>query len=431
MATVVNDLVTRFGFDGSIRPLQDYNTGLTGAIQLLAGMVAGVAVATGGVSIWATAILGGVNALDALSNQTDVAVEKIQSLRFIAGQTQSTSEALDATLAGLSSTIGAAAQQGSEDFARLGISIRDSNGQLKTADVILEEVRQRFGQMNLTMREQETLAGALGIDASLLQMLNLTNDQFSELNEQARGYGLLSKEQTEQAAEYSRSLNSVWFNMGALKQLIAVGLAPSMTELADTMSALIRDNRYWVVNGVQTSVTWLGHLWDAVQRLAPIVGPILAGFVAFKTVGPLLAALASPVAIVTGAIVGLLAIVDDLVVAFNGGQSVIRDFFQEFLGVDIVEVLTGVLDKLKSFWSGVVDTFKSLAGFLGFELGVSAPATLGPEVGAAGMVDNRQVVLNADVKITTSDPQAAGAAVGDSLQKQLGYANRQLGTGGV
>jgi hypothetical protein len=60
--------------------------------------------------------------------------------------------------------IGDAAQKGSDDFARLGISVRDSNGQIKTADVILSEVSKRFNDLNLSMQEQQSFASALGID---------------------------------------------------------------------------------------------------------------------------------------------------------------------------------------------------------------------------------------------------------------------------
>jgi len=230
---VVQELVTEFGFLGSIKPLTDYNVSLGGSIKLLGGVFVALEGAAAGFGLWANDVLTGVDALGSLSRQTRVSVAGIQELNFAAEQSQSSSAAMESTIRGLTATIGTAAIQGSADFSRLGISVRDASGHVKTADTVLDEVRQRFRALGLSMAEQEHFASALGIDASLLQLLNRTDSEMANLRDRAQELGTLTGEQVEQAEDYKKSLNSMWFSLNNVKQLVAVGVAPELGRLAD------------------------------------------------------------------------------------------------------------------------------------------------------------------------------------------------------
>ena len=367
MATVVNDLVTKFSFLGSVRPLDEFNGSLGGSIKLLGGMFAALNAGSAAFTLWADGVLTGVDAMEALHRQTGVAVSTIQELNFIAGQTQSTSAAVESTIRGLTSTIGTAAQKGSDDFARLGLSVRDANGEVKDADTVLDEVAQRFRALGLSMKEQEHFAGALGIDTSLLQMMNKTGQEMAAMRDRARELGILTAEQTEQAALYKQALNSMWFGLNSVKQLIAVGVAPEMSRMAENFSQLLADNKDWIVNGIQLTVKWVGNLLEAFNRLLPVFALMTAGFIGMKIAAlgfaTVMGAILSPVVLITAGIVALLAIADDLIVAFRGGKSVIADFFQEFFNVDIVAVLRDVGKELEALFDHTIATFAPLFDF--------------------------------------------------------------------
>lgn len=372
MATIVNDLVTKFSFEGTTAPITGYNDALTRSLKLLGGMLAGLQAVGAATAYWANGVLTGVDSLDALSRQTGIAVGKMQELNFIAEQSQSSTDAMQSSIRGLHATIGTAAIQGSEDFARLGISVRDASGHVKSADRVLEEVRQRFVSMNLTLREQGHFASALGIDASLIQMLNRTSDEMAGLRDRARELGTLTEEQTAQAAEYRKSMNAMWFSINSVKQLVAVGMAPELANMAKQFTKLLSENKDWIVNGLKATAKWIGNFMAAINRLMPFIAGLAAGFVALKIgaigFGTVMGTIFSPVVLITGAIVAILAAVDDLIVAFRGGKSVIRDFFQETFGVDIVPILkeavevAGYLFDYTMEWIGAIwDFFK---GFL-------------------------------------------------------------------
>lgn len=436
MGTVVNDLVTKFSFEGSIGPLDDYNESLTGSVALLGGMLIALNASAAAFAFWADGVLTGVDSLSALSKQTDVSVAKIQELNFAAEQTQSSAAAVESTIRGLTGTIGTAAQKGSEDFSRLGISVRDANGNIKNADVILDEVSQRFQTLGLSMKEQEHFASALGIDTSLLQLMNKTSSEMGAMRDRARELGVLTAEQTEQAAMYKQSLNAMWFGLNSVKQLIAIGVAPELSRMAENFTQLLADNKDWIVEGIQFSVEWIGNFIAAFNRLLPVFALIGAGFLLMKIsalgFGAAMGLVFSPVVLITAGIIAMLAIIDDLIVAFSGGESVIASFFQNAFDFDIVEAMISTLETLKQSLSGV-------AGFFGF--GVDAGSSVNTQQAAIPQgafsdvptlpgADNRQVNQTNTIQINTNDPEAAGRAVENSLQRQLDNANTQLAPGG-
>ena len=461
MATVVNDLVTKFSFLGSIKPLSDYNDSLGGSLALLGGMGAALNAGASAFAYWADGVLGGVDALDALSRQTEVSVAAIQELNFIAEQTQSTTGAMEASIASLTDTIGSAAQKGSEDFARLGISVRNASGEVKSADEVLEEVRQRFGQLNISLKEQKHFAKALGIDASLIQMLNKTSEEMSILRDRARELGTLTAEQTEQANEYKKSMNALWFGLNSVKQLIAIGVSPELSRMAENFTQLLVDNKDWIVEGIQFSIEWIGNLTAAFNRLLPAFALMTAGFVGMKIAalgfGTVMGVILSPLVLITAGIVAMLLVVDDLIVAFQGGNSVIAAFFKDTFDIDIVDTMTNAFQSLMQFginplidgikliwsgWSALVGLLWKGGAIVFKALGITADDATdtrtranmdipqGSTAGARTQVDNRQVNQDNTIQIFTNDPDAAGRAVGDTLQRQLDNANTQLAPGG-
>lgn len=401
MATVVQDLVTKFSFLGSEKPLLDYNQSLGGSIKLLGGMLIGLEAAAAGFTFWADGVLTGVDALDQLSKVSRVAVADIQELNFIAGQTQSSSAAMESTIRSLTSTIGSAAQKGSEDFARLGISVRDASGQVKNADVVLDEVRQRFQALGLSIQEQEHFASALGIDSSLLQLMGKTNSEMDAMRIRARELGTLTAEQTEQANLYKKSLNSMWFGLNSVKQMVAVGVAPQLSAMAENFTQLLADNKDWIVGGIQFTVEWIGNLLDAFHRLLPIFALMGAGFLAMKVAAlgfaGAMGLVFSPVILITAAVVGFLLLMDDLIVAMDGGKSVVADFFQSFFGVDIVPIMQGVIDIVTTTIDTLIGLWMDVGAAMQGVFGGIGKLLTGDFTGAIDEIFNAFVTLGASI----------------------------------
>jgi len=354
---VATELVTEFSYQGSEAPLNRYNQSLNSSITLLASMTAALAAAGAAVGKWASGVLEGERDLFNLSYTTGIAIERIQQLSFTAEMMGASSQAMQSSLESLSATIGDAAQKGSEDFARLGIAVRDASGQVRSADDVLFDVQRRFKQLNLSMAEQQSFAGALGIDTSLLRMLNQTDAQMASMMQRASELGTLNEEQSKQAERYNQALTAQRFTMDGLRRLIAVGLAPELTRLVDGFAGLIERNREWIIDGVRNTMGILNDFMEMIGRVWPVLAAGAGYFIALKvaTYGWNAALYANPIFWITGLIVGLLLVVDDLIVAFRGGKSIIRDFFQEFFGVDITPILQNMVADVKEVFGQIKD----------------------------------------------------------------------------
>lgn len=481
MATVT-ELVTEFKFSGSTSPLNQYNASLGKGIGLLSGMTVALAAAGAAVSKWASGVLQAFDSTEQLSRQTGVAVEWIQEMGFAASVNGGNVQGLASTVDSLSQKIGEAAQKGSEDFARLGISVRDANGHVKTADVVLGDVGARFRSLGLSMSEQRSFASALGIDASLIQTLNLTSAQLADLREEARGLGILTGEQADQAIKYNDSLTRLRFGFDGLQRILAVGLAPQMEETAKWFTELLKNNRDWIIDGVKYGMDILSDFMDMLGRIMPVLSLAAGTFLVFKvaTLGltGALAALFSPAVLIAAGIAAIILVVDDLIVAFQGGESAIRDFFMSFFGFDITPVLQDLVTAFKNVMIKLLDIGKdfvaALGGlfsglgklltgnFLGAFEDVNAALNImaggfgkifsgifggffegedGPtfsdksfQPGGAGLLSSggssSRIEQTVNMEIRTSDPERAGRAAAENLQRQLDDAQTQASRGG-
>jgi hypothetical protein len=364
----ITELITKFSFQGDTSPLNNFNGDLGRGIGLLAGFATAVAVGALAFNKWVSGVLQSEQPLIDLAAQTNVAVEAIQELGFAASVTNSSSQALNTSLEGLSTKIGEAAQKGSEDFSRLGISVRGANGFIKSTDQVLLEVGGRFKQLGLSMSEQQSFAEALGIDSSLLTLLNRSSSEIRNLRNEAREMGILTKEQTDQAMQYNDALTRMNFAMDSVRRLVAVGLAPELTDLAGKFTKLVIENKDWVINGIKATSEGIGNLLDALIRLAPFLGVVALAFVGAKiaTLGfaGALGFLLSPALLIAAGIALALVVLDDLIVAFQGGKSVIRDFFLEF-GFDIQPILVAMVDGFKEAFALLLDIGAGFIASLG------------------------------------------------------------------
>jgi hypothetical protein len=392
----VTELITRFSFSGSTGPLEDYNGSLGKSIGLLAGMGAALGVAVLGVGKWVTGISQSLQPLIDLNAQTGVSVERIQELSFIAEQSSSSTEALYSSISGLGAKIGEAAQKGSEDFSRLGVSVRNANGSVKDTDVVLSEVGNRFKQLGLSMNEQQGFAEALGIDPSLLSMMNKTGEEMATLRGEAQRLGVLTADQVKSAQDYNNALGKLGFGMESVKRFIAVGLAPELTEMAKDFTDLLAANKDWIINGIKATVGVLRDMVDALIRVAPFIAAVGAAFLLAKvyTLGfaGSLALVFSPAILIAAGIAAVLVVLDDLIVAFQGGKSIIRDFFMEFLGFDIKPVLEGIVkvfnDVVGTIFDGakiIFDAIEPMVPLLAVIGSAFVVAAIGPAIFAGSM----------------------------------------------
>jgi hypothetical protein len=465
--SAVNELVTKFSFVGSLAPQAKFNTNLSRSIGLLGKMGIAASAAAAGVSVWVNSVASSLDPMIQLSRSTGVGIEAIQKLGFAASVSGSSAQAMQSSLQRLSKTIGDASRgmgPSVEAFSRLGISVLDASGNLKSADQVFNDVRQSVQRLNLPLNEQRSLMRSMGIDQSLIQMLGATDSEMAKLTERAEKLGVINQEQADQLARYNDSITTVKFGLGALQNSITLGITPAMTSLSEKFVGFLENNRDLIQNGIERTVEAFSQFMQAINRLMPVIAAIGLAFLALKIKAMGLVAvmglLLSPVVLISAGIAALLFVVDDLIVAFQGGDSVIAGFYSRlFGGRDLVEDLTGAFKRFKELAIDPVvegfrqwfDILKNVWDVLG-QIGSFSIDTLVPDwmrnpfgrsndnitpndalaMSAGGATtSNRNVNQDIEINIATSDPVRAGEAVSDSLQNQLNSAQTQANRGGL
>jgi hypothetical protein len=345
---IVSELITKIEIKGSLKKLDSYRSGMKSAIATTAKLGAAVGAVGAIINGFVVSTLAGQDSMIQLSRSTNVSVESIQELGFAASQTGSDVGAVESTIQSLSQKIGDAAQKGSEDFARLGISIRDSNGEVKNADQVLGEVSNRFKELNLSLNEQRSFAGALGIDESLIQLLGSSSDKIKGLKNEARSLGIITTEQSKKIVQFNDSFTKLKFGLDSVRQQVSIALAPSLQSLSDRFTGFIAVNKELIQNGISKVIKIFNAFVSLIVKAAGWIDKIISNTIGWKValaaLGVVLALTLSPIYLIIAGITAAILIIDDLIVAFNGGNSVIRDFVKDLLGFDITPVLRGIVD---------------------------------------------------------------------------------------
>jgi hypothetical protein len=237
----------------------------------IAGSITGLGVALGGVGLAAAGkgIIDMADSLDELSQRTGTSVETLSKLGLAARQSGLDTEQVSGSMVKLSRSLGQIATGGGEKAAgalsALGISARDAQGQLKTADQVLLEVADRFKNM-ADGPEKATAAfdifGKSG--AALIPMLNMGSDAIQKLNTG------ISADFAKNAGIYNDQLANLQAQTSALGASVLSALLPSLVKVTAWTATAVENLRGWVSANRETIVAFVTGAGNAVKALAPL-----------------------------------------------------------------------------------------------------------------------------------------------------------------
>lgn len=364
---IVNELITKFGFIGDLAPQETFNANLKASIGLLAGLGAAIAGSAAGVAGWVTSISQSIDPMVQFSRETGVAIETIQTLGYAASVNGSSVDALQASLGEMTKRVGEFVSTGegeAKDVAeRLGLQFKDMNGQVKNSDVIFRELADKLHGMS--QAEKFSVLDKMGIDRSMVQLLSMTGEEISSLQNKAEALGVVTQDQADQFAAYNDSLTTLGKGFDGIKFQVAVGFVPVLKDLVDGFTDFLIANKDLIKNGLSHLGEIIFSVMGMIRRFLPIIAAITIAFAAWWLVtgglATVMGVLLSPIVLITAAILGVILVIDDLLTAMEGGQSVIADFFKDNWGIDIVPALKEAKAALLDFINYAIDIFKPLA----------------------------------------------------------------------
>jgi lambda family phage tail tape measure protein len=218
------------------------------------GTVAAAAIGAAVIGIGA-AMARSRQALESLDRLDDTAVklgvtaEGLQALRFAFGQTGAEADAVDAALEKLGQSIGQMASEGEDApealrsaFSRLGVEVRDAEGHVKSAEVVLAEMA--AGMVGVqSQAERIDLARALmgRGGAALLPLLQQGEAALAAMKTQARDLGVVIDEHlVKYAGEAADRLDTMQLVINANLNQAFLDLAPLLVGAAEGFAWLAR-----------------------------------------------------------------------------------------------------------------------------------------------------------------------------------------------
>lgn len=364
---IVNELITKFGFIGNLAPQETFNANLKASIGLLAGMGAAIAGSAAGIAGWVTSVSESIDPLVQFGRETSVAVETIQTLGYAAEVNGSSVDALQASLGEMTKRVGEFVSTGegeAKDVAgRLGLQFKNLNGEVKSSDVIFRELADKLHGMS--QAEKFSVLDKMGIDRSMVQLLSKTGEEIEGLQNKAAALGVVTQDQANQFAAYNESLKTLGKGFEGIKFQVAIGFVPVLKDLVDGFTDFLIANKDLIKNGLSHLGEIIFSVMGMIRRFLPIVAAITVAFAAWWLLtGGLATAMGVllwPIVLITAAILGVILVIDDLLTAMEGGQSVIADFFKDNWGIDIVPALKEAKEALLAFINYAIDIFKPLA----------------------------------------------------------------------
>lgn len=430
--SVIKEFLVRLGFDVDQGEANQFETGIAAATMKATALAAATVAAAGAVTAFVTSVADSLDALGDMSNRTGEAVSEIDKLGYIGQLTGSSIESVNSSIEALSKNAGDAAMgvgRAKEIFKKLGISVKDANGNLKSSATLMDEIRGSI--QGLERGQQIAIMERLGLDRTMIGMMTQDvsglADEYDRMMEAA---GFNMDDAAEASGEYMDSLDKLQLTFTKLQQAVAVkfmrGIAKSFEGLrkmiVDNMPMIIRTitpmvdivmrlaNMFLFLGNTVMQVVGfiLGGLMQLNDAFGGIPAYILAAVVAWKTLN--LAFLASPIGIILSLAAAIALLYDDFKVWQEGGDSLIPwEKWQDEID-KAKEMLQSFQDWVQPFFDLIFKGFDKLqqfGGWIGQNLPVFTPSPAAQAAGGGANV-NQQTVINVN---GASNPEAVGRVV--------------------
>lgn len=420
---IITDLVTRFSFKGSHKPLLAFNSALSTSIGLVAKAGFAVTGAAAGVAFWVNSISRSTEGLYRMNYATGLSTEKIKTLSIAAIKAGGDAKGMESVLTSLTSRIQQASLHGDDTFSALGISAIDSMGQLRKADDVLLEIGQKLrDNKDLAQGSKMALAGQLGIDPMTYKLITQSDSEIAKVIEQARRLNTATQAQTDSFAAFNQSMRLMGERFEQVQLKIAVTLLPAIQKITDEFIKLIDNN----IPSIQKAFQMLSDavMW-VVKDLAKGESGEIGGFV--KDLYGMFVNFFSKMDIFLSDMNNLFGwFRKDNPKATNTAPQMQGKFSNErnpdgtykYLKSPMQEGATALPQYVPLKESEKRDAIRNNSPFFRFERQKQHPQSQAPVI-------NQSVAI----EVRTDDPKLAATTIADELEKQFNMAYFQSGRG--
>jgi hypothetical protein len=338
------------------RSLTNVTNQVTSAAKKLALPLTAAASAVGfSLSQMMSKFLDTGDAIDKASMRLGIGVDKLQSLQYAAKMSGSSAEDMNQALGKLNENIAKAAAGKNKELAslfdKLGISLRDAKGNLRTAADVLPEFADAIQRnTNSTVRARMAIAAFGDAGQKLIPMLQDGSKGLADMEKRAHDLGLtMSQDDVKAAASLGDKFTDLGSVFDSFGNTISAKLAPVLGPLIDDLTEFLAKNKDAFAGRLSEAVSKLADSLKKVdfEKLANeamdcfhAIGELYDKIGGFDTILKALAALmAGKVIIAIGQFVGSLITLGQ---SFWGLIPIIRSVGMAFIANPIGAVITGI-----------------------------------------------------------------------------------------
>ena len=293
----------------------------------------GAAIATyfavGQLRSFTTGLIDTLDEIDKTSKRVGIGVDALQELRYAANLSGVGLEQMNVGLAQLSMKATMAAMGGAEaatSFRALGVEVKNADGTIRDAEDLFMDLAQGLSEIPDETRRTGMAMRLFGESGSkLIPMLSDGAAGVEAMREEFRALGGgASREAIEAAVRAQDAMTRFGARIDGVTGRLAERFLPILEKVSDTIGG------------------WLDK-WQEVSKGVDLFR--VAALAAVPAVAALtIAMLANPAVLVAAGLAALVLVVEDLIVAYHGGESAIESFFMSHFGVDVVPLLDRMVD---------------------------------------------------------------------------------------
>lgn len=370
---IVRELITKLGFKTDTNSINKFEDNVKSAKSTILAFTAAITTASTAVFLFVESAAKAGDRLDKLRDTIGFTTRSYQLLEGAANLAGIENEEFSKSMRLFGRAIGMARQGMSQyikELAILGINIRGSDGQLKSNKELLFEVADAF-QNKLTNSVDRAAVANLLFGRAGGKMINFLEKGRAGIAEAVKEFGkyafVLDKKAIKQSQVFRDSQFLLSAAMKGLKNEIGIGLMPVVQKMMDQTLKWVAVNRKLIVSGLMKFFKVMIFLAKALGKAIAIVVDIVKGAISIwqhlnaafgrtlqiatalvalnlllklKMIRNLLSGgiglikfIASPLGLISVAIVGLLLVLDDLAVYLTGGKSLIGMVVKKFPAV--------------------------------------------------------------------------------------------------
>jgi hypothetical protein len=422
---ILRELVTRIGFELDDTNLKKFELAISTAKEKLADLgnvvnkvktgIIAIGAAGAGLTALSLSVAKSTKSTQALADQLGITSTDLQQLELVAQSTGIEVNDLNKSFSRFNTNLGnidGSVNVTTTEMRKLGISLRDTNGNLKSSFELYQEAANKIDAIKNPIKQAAAAQKLFGTsNLELVKLFSQSNESFQKQREEIAKLGyVIDSKGVKSSEEFIKSWNNLKIIIDGVKKELAVKFMPVFSEAIELVKDWYLENKEVISQGIDkfiNAVTWsfsllkdvIGFILSPIKKLIELFGGLentvrILGVALAVVLTPAILAMVGAVVELTVAIlanpltwwIGLLTavgvaiglIIDDLYNWSQGNNSLIASLLKDWFGFEATfdQIIDNITNYFKdqftalgkwfsSFFEGITKTISSITDFIG------------------------------------------------------------------